>query len=172
MKFRTAYELSPRFHCCTGDGFRNTYVRKKNIDGTKALEKGKKENLSQKIQLAANGTLVSDLIRRAMDGDQYAILPSEGVITDLTRAPSSLLDAHNQIIKARSVFESLPREVRSEFGGSFSSFMRAVEDGSFTKSYKLEAKKAPLPEFSQKQVDQLTEAYKKAILSAGGKVNE
>lgn len=165
MKFRVAHTLYPRAHSPAGSRDRNTYVREVSVDGVKSLRCSGKDCLFEKIQLASRGTLVSDLIIRAQQGDTSAIMPSEGVIADLTTLPSSLLEAHNQICKARSVFASLPAEVRRDFGGSFNSFMAAVNDGSFTSTYKLTRKTEPVAAFSDKQVEQLKSIF-------GGKNNE
>lgn len=142
MNFRTAYDRGDRAISPSGSRFKATFVREINVDGVKSLKRGTDENVYQLIQIAAHGTLVSDLIARANNGDTTAIMPSEGVITDLTKMPTSLLEAHNKICLARRTYEALPAEVRQSFGNSFTSFMNAVQDGTFTKDYKLTPKKA------------------------------
>lgn len=146
MKFRSAYTIPARTGCPTGTRYRRTFSRSFDVDGKALLVEGTPEDVYAAIQVAAHGTQVADLISRANRGDTTAIPDVIANVVDLIGAPKSLLEAHNQLAQARSLYESLPVEFRQRFGSSFSSFMSACENGSFDKDFKLVKKDKPSAE--------------------------
>lgn len=139
MKFRSFSDRPARVASPSGSPERQLYTRKIDSAGNKSLEKSGKENVYLAIQLAANGNLAKDLVARATRGDESAI-PSADSLTyaDITGAPKSLLDAENRLIDARSLFDSLPVEVRNKYGNNFRNFLVAVDDGSWLSEAKAE----------------------------------
>lgn len=132
MKFRSFSNRPVRICCPAGSPERQLYTRKVDSSGNKSLERSGKENVFMAIQLAANGNLAKDLVARSLRGDESAI-PSADSLTyaDITGAPKSLLDAENRLIDARTLFESLPLDVRNKYGNNFRNFLVAVDDGSW-----------------------------------------
>lgn len=157
MKFRTAYNCSERFCSPSGSRFRKLFQRKIHSNGSKELVENGTEDTYQIIQLAAKGNLLPDLIRRSQLGDPSAIGNDIGSYPDLTRAPKNLLDAENLLLKARSIYDSLPSDTKNKYGNSYVQFLSAVDDGSFIKdSFESTAskvkKKEPTPAFTDEQI--------------------
>lgn len=163
MKFRSFSSRAAAKPSPSGSTDRQLYSRKSDFE----LVPSGKENVYQSIQLAAKGNLPLDLIRRAERGDITAIPPpisSDGVV-DLLNAPTSLMDAQNTLLHARSIFDSLPLEVRNKYGNNFNTFLSAVDDGSYLSDAVGEAKarqealdnkkavEASIPPFTKEQLD-------------------
>lgn len=125
MKFKTAYDKSDFQGSPVGSRFRKQYVS----DGTDIKECGV-EDVYDSIQKAANGRLVEDLLRRASSGDPSAIPPVVDSYTDLSKAPSDILEAHQMLKDSRASFDRLPADVKSKFNNSFDTFLKASLDGS------------------------------------------
>lgn len=167
MKFRSFSSKPAARPSPAGCSERTMYSRKVVPGGVSELVEAGKENLYQRIQLAAQGNLVLDLIRRAERGDLSAILPVDApeCIVDITNAPTSLMDAENKLIQARSFFDSLPLEVRNKYGNNFNTFLSAVDDGSYLSDAVGDAKarqealdnkkavEASVPPFTKEQLD-------------------
>lgn len=130
-KIRSAFNHGSTVCCSSGKRTLDKFRRR--IEAGKAtLVPDGVEDIYQGIQLAAQGNLVGDLIKRAGMGDDKALGVDTDSFVDLTNAPKSLLDAENRLIAAREQFDSLPLDIKKQFG-SLSAFLSAVDDGSFVK---------------------------------------
>lgn len=106
------------------------------------------------IQSQEQEASFTNILKRFECGDTSALklcdLKGDDV-KDFSNIPTSLMDAENQMIKAREYFDRLPLEVRSSYGFDNSRFLQAVVDGSFQEKYikpevdkRVNAKKAAL----------------------------
>lgn len=110
MKFRTSFDCSCSSpECCSGTRLRQLYKRV--IDeksGKPVIVPDRKEDTYQGIQISAKGRQVSELVARALRGDDNAVRPSVDSFVDLTNAPKDAMEAQNMIIRSREAFYSLP----------------------------------------------------------------
>lgn len=106
------------------------------------------------IQSQEQEASFTNILKRFECGDTSALqlcdLKGDDV-KDFSNIPTSLMDAENQLIKAREFFQKLPLEVRSSYGFDNSKFLQSVVDGSFQNKYikpevdkRVNAKKAAL----------------------------
>lgn len=120
-------------HC--GSKLRPTFVRKIDpVSGDKSLSEGLPENVYQLVQEAARGVKLSELVDRSLRGDPTAIPPSRPSLTedlDLTELPKSSGEALQAIANAKSLFEQLPSDVKSQYGNNSRLFFNALQDGTF-----------------------------------------
>ena len=84
------------------------------------------------IQASAEGAAISNIITRWRSGDDSVLHVSEGFYADITEIPSSLSEAHSALIKAQNTFNSLPLEVREQFGMNLGRFLSHVSDPNFS----------------------------------------
>lgn len=130
MKFRTMSSDRKRFPAPCGSRYAKRY--QKTVDGE--LMQAGVEDVYDSIQKAALGITLSDLIRRAENGDTSAIGEVVPSYADLSNAPKDLLEAHTMLCAARVSYDSLPLELRNSFGNSFDKFIAACADGSVVKA--------------------------------------
>ena len=137
MKFRTVFnhECDKFFESPTGSRFRCLYERTYDpVSKKKSIKKSGEEDTYRFIQECAKGNLVCDIIQRSIRGDSTAIgTVSEDMFADITQAPKSLLEAEQLLIKARSIYDSLPVDTKRASSNDFSVWLSSVNDGSFFK---------------------------------------
>lgn len=161
MKFRSLHNYGDRHVCASGSRYRTTAFRCDDYK-TDFLQVNKvADDVYKRIQEAKNGLLVSDLIQRSRLGDDSAIVASLASEVDLTNMPKDLMTAYNGLIEAQRIYDGLPSSVRYEYGNCFERFLEALNDGSFSRDYKVNrVSKAPVEaSFSDRQVEQLKSIF-------------
>lgn len=132
MKFHSFSNRPSTIVNPAGKRTRNIYIKKAG-DPEGKLVYSHTEDVYEAIQLAARGCLVKDLVRRSECGDARAIGDPTFESCDITNAPTSLLDAQNRLIQARSIFDKMPVEVKQKYNNNFAAFLESVSDGSYLK---------------------------------------
>lgn len=131
-KFYTPYNPAPRKSAPTGDMFRETFGQVIDEDGNLTVDKTGIENMYQMTQEAKPASLY-DLIESSQVDPvllRHSIDVNEEMIQDFTSMPRTLAEAHNLILRGQRAYDSLPVEVRDEFG-SAGKMMSSLADGSF-----------------------------------------
>lgn len=77
-----------------------------------------KINIYDKIQAAAEGTTIKEIINRFQQGDLEALNQAAKQYADTTGLPKTLAEAHQRIIDAEAMFMKLPPEIREKFNHS------------------------------------------------------
>ena len=132
MKFRTAYSPSETKPSPAGDRLRKLYRRELDSEKNSQLVEDGVEDTYLFIQEAAKGSTVAELVSRFNRGDLSAVTPlSEDFLINTVDSPSNLMEAKNLMIRARSVFDSLPKDVRDRYNSNFNTFLSAVDSGQF-----------------------------------------
>lgn len=132
MKFRSAYSPSEGKPSPSGERLRKLYRRELDSQKNSRLVEDGVEDTYLFIQEAAKGATVAELVSRFNRGDLSAVTPlSEDFLINTVDAPSSFMEAQNLMIRARSVFDSLPKEVRDRYNSNFNTFLSAVDSGAF-----------------------------------------
>lgn len=132
MKFRSFSDQPGTIPSPAGKKTRNIFI-KKAADPDGKLVYSHTEDVYESIQLAARGCLVKDLVSRADRGDSSAIGNPAFESSDITNAPTSLMDAQNRLIEARSIFDKFPADVKKKYDNNFSTFLAAVSSGDYLK---------------------------------------
>jgi hypothetical protein len=135
VKFHSFFNRPGTIPSPAGKTTRNIYV-KKAADPEGKLVYSHTEDVYEAIQLAARGCLVKDLVSRSERGDTSAIGNPDFQSSDITNAPTSLMDAQNRLIEARSIFDKFPADVKKKYDNNFASFLAAVSSGEYLKTAK------------------------------------
>lgn len=107
--------------------------------GKPYLKKVKNENIYERIQTAAEGVTLKELIKR------YNIDPSEsakhiesatGEILDYTNLPQNMLEALETSIQAKNIFELAAPEIKQKFNNNYTEFLAAASTGNLQKALK------------------------------------
>lgn len=128
---------------CSGSPEKTVYRRCVDAAGVRTLQACGTKNTYREIQENVHGVTVQDILARALVGDSTDYSADPSAFVDLTTAPKNLMEAQNQIIRSRDVFNSLPVDVRKSYDNNFSTWLTAVNDGSFLQRYSKKAEEDP-----------------------------
>lgn len=166
MRYRSLASHSHNIRSPHGSDIYVDLVRSKDKNGVDCLIKGCEHKISDELRAAARGCDLESIVKRSFMGDVNAIRPvSDDSFADVTKMPTSLVDAEMQIIRARETFDSLPLDLRERYGFNAMKFCQALADGSY---FKLIAKKSADNSSSTLSKDEIA-ALKKIV--AGGSSN-
>lgn len=129
--FFTAYNTRGTQPSPTGDGYEPTFEYKVNNKGVKELVQTGKTCVYDKIQASAAQCEVYSILERFDNGDYSVLDKAKGQFGDFTQFPKTLAERQQQLIDAETMFNQLPKDVRKEFGHSFTQFLASFEDGSY-----------------------------------------
>lgn len=123
MSFISAYSERKTTFEPVGSKFMDTYEYSIDEKGHKSLVKTGEKDIYTPIQESLEGTLIENVLQRAMLGDPLALDQVHGQYIDTTEMPANLAEAQNKIISLKNQFNSLPIELRKEFDFSPEKFI-------------------------------------------------
>lgn len=122
IPFKTAYGERVRHYVPTGDGMQDLYEYQIDKFGQKVLVCVGQTNLYEKIQESLEETKIENILNRVAMGDQTVMRP-DGIYSDLTEAPKSLIEAMQQMQKLENLWNNLPIDTKRYYGMSLESFI-------------------------------------------------
>lgn len=125
MKFKTQYDARERIVTNPGDPIHITYAGHYDEKGRVVLEESGRENIYDQIQSYAESCDIHVLMNRYLNGDVSALSKAQGQYLDVTDFPKTYAEMLNFVNDMEKQFMSLPAQVRSEFGNSFSEYLAA-----------------------------------------------
>lgn len=164
MKFRTAYSPQVRKPSSSGDVWKKKYIRHIDENGKRTIIESAPENLHNFIQASRNGICPEELYKRFTMGDTSAIMPDLSSYADLSNAPSSLEEAQKHVIKCKSLYDSLPKNVKAFYDNDITKLVSAIDDRSFFNKWSDKPVKQIVSgnesSFSGSEIEQLKEMLK------------
>lgn len=153
-------------------------------NGRRFLAADKPVDVFNLIQSHKEECAIENIIRRAVEGDFYALNAAKGYFEDITNCPSSIAEAQQYIIDAKNKFEELPKEVKAKF--EYNAEMYVAEMGNDPDSWikkmgyadkielqkKAEAAEAKFQGDLQKAVENLAGGIGTVVNNTGGETNE
>lgn len=117
VKFKTQFDEEERehFYCHAGDKVEIRHSPKVDANGRRELIPDKKVAVWDLIQSHKEECEIENIIRRAVEGDAYALNAKEGIYADITNCPSTIAEAQQFIINAKEDFEKLPKDIKQKF---------------------------------------------------------
>lgn len=143
MKFRTQFDEHQDFFTEPGDPVKILYGPKFNDDGVMDLIETGQEDLYGYIQSHAMSVDIHVILQRFQDGDVTALTRVQGAYGDFTQMPKTYAEMLNSMIAAESYFNSLPVDVRAEFGHSFQQFLASIDQPDFAERMGKHVESAP-----------------------------
>lgn len=156
IKFRTAYTERKRANCPSGSRFKNEYAYERDEFGKKKLIKTGETDLYAKIQEGAEDTKLDNIIAKITQGDTSMVRP-DGIYGDLTQAPSSLLEAMQQIQKLENIWGSLDNDIKRKYNFDMEEFIGASDTEEWARDMGLlapEPKPEPAPVEKEGKADE------------------
>lgn len=156
MTFYTAYtrpktEASPA-------GAKEEPVYKMEIEvktGKKQLIQKGFTNIYNIIQESLEQSKIENIIRRATEGDPYALNVMNGQYIDTTEVPATLAEAQAFVIKAKQEFDTLPINIRRKFDMSAEKYIATYGTAGWIEA--LEITKKPAEKPTEKPAEKPTE---------------
>lgn len=115
----------------TGSTVKVKYSPRIDDRGVLVLVETGKEDLSAYINSFAEECDIHVIMKKFANGQTDVLSKVQGTYGDFTGAPTSLADMFNRVKAGEEVFNSLPAEVKKEFGNSFTEFAVATGEKDF-----------------------------------------
>lgn len=185
VMFRTQQNAhEKRYYAPVGEKIEIRHSAKMDINGRRYLAADKPVDIFNLIQSHKEECAIENIIRRAIEGDAYALNARAGQYIDITNCPSSIAEAQQYIIDAKARFEKLPKDIKAKF--EYNAEMYVSEMGNNPESwiekmgYKDKMKLAKEQEEAtakfevdlQKAVENLASGAGTVVNNAGGESNE
>lgn len=120
MEWRTQYERgSTEYYSCAGNSIRTLYSSKVNDKGVLELQMVGEEDTYPLIQSYKDSCSINYLLAKYANGDVNALSKVQGVYGDFTELPKSFAEVLQRVIDGENFFNSLPLDVRQQFGNDF-----------------------------------------------------
>lgn len=114
-----------KFASCSGKPYKVVYSPHVMPNGEVELVESGKENLQEFYNSYAESTDIHEILHRYQDGDVSALNARTPMYGDFTTMPTTLAEFMQLDIDARTLFETLPAEVRQEFDNDVGKFLAA-----------------------------------------------
>lgn len=120
-----------RFTPSSTDGLAPVYEERFDSNGAIHLVETGKTDLNAFIQASKESTLVYNILDRFQRGDVGVLDQVRGFFADVTDMPNSLMEAHQLVTRIANGFDSLPSDIKSEFGNDVNGMLKAIDNGKF-----------------------------------------
>lgn len=112
----------------TGNGYETKFEFEFNENGEKVLVAKGVINVYERIQSHKDSVSLDKMIERfTLTGDYSHLVNKEGNYLNILNAPKSLMDAQNTILKASSLFDNLPANIKQIYSNNFSVFLNSLQ---------------------------------------------
>lgn len=115
VKFYNAYNRPITSAAPAGSKEEPVYRMDIDLKGNKTLIQTGYTNIYDIIQESLEQSKIENIIRRATEGDPYALTIMNGQYIDTTDLPNTLADAQRFVIRAKEEFDQLPINIRRQF---------------------------------------------------------
>lgn len=115
MQFKIAGDRNA-YHVPAGEQYAIRYIMQYDKDGHKHLIENGKRDLQEIIQKDLESTKIQNIIARCVNPEELHMLQKSTV--DITRMPTTMMEANNLMIAARAEFDALPLEIKRYYGNS------------------------------------------------------
>lgn len=123
MKFRTKFSERKRVFSQVGDRCKVLYSLALDENGREVLKKSGMTDLKNEIQSHHDSVCLDMILMRYMQGDESALNKVEGFYADVSNMPVKLNDVLNLAREGKSIFDSLPTDVKEVFGNDYMMFL-------------------------------------------------
>lgn len=130
MEFRNKYSRLKQF-TEPGNPIKNEYAGKLDKNKNLVIEKTGEINLYAYINSFAESVDINLLLARFVAGDKEALMQRAGEYLDLSNVPSNLNDYIEFQRSTEALFNTLPVEVKKQFGNNVVNFLSQVGEPSW-----------------------------------------
>lgn len=120
--FRTAFNHNHSINSPVGNSLREVKQLRVTETGKKYLCCIGEVNEKEKICSFARSVDLKALVRRAQNGDPFALDKRRGFFADMSGAPKTLTECYSMLSKAEDVFNNLKPDIKSNYN-DFADFL-------------------------------------------------
>lgn len=145
--WKTQFENNGRIRSVHGDREHVLYGAVYDESGRIRLEEKGTESLYDFIQSHADSVDIHVILKRFANGETDVLSKVQGFYGDFSQLPTDYAQMLNTVKAGEEMFNSMPVEVRAEFGHSFNEFMTSLCDGTLMErlGYPSPSEPDPLP---------------------------
>lgn len=133
ITYYSAYNTPKTQAAPAGNKEEPVYTMTIDKEGNKKLIKTGMTNIYEIIQEHLEQSKIENIIRRATEGDPYALNVINGQYIDATDLPTSLAEAQSFVIRAKGEFDQLPINIRRSFDMSAEKYIAAYGTSNWLK---------------------------------------
>lgn len=115
MQFKIAGDRKAH-HAPSGERYAIRYIMQYDKNGHKHLIENGRTDLQEIIQKDLESTKIQNIIARCVNPEELHMLQKTTV--DITKMPTTMMEANNLMIAARQEFDALPLEIKRYYGNS------------------------------------------------------
>lgn len=115
MQFKIAGDRKAH-HAPSGERYAIRYIMQYDKSGHKHLIENGRTDLQEIIQKDLESTKIQNIIARCVNPEELHMLQKATV--DITKMPTTMMEANNLMIAARQEFDALPLEIKRYYGNS------------------------------------------------------
>ena len=132
--FKTWHDQRDRVHCNSGDPEKILYSPEFDRNGVMTLKESGRENLYDFIQSHRDSVDLHKILDRFQSGDVSVLSRVQGSFGDFSQFPQTYAELLNQVIAGEQTFNSLPLDIREQFGHSFHAWLAQAGSESWLKA--------------------------------------
>ena len=127
MSWPTQYTPHERVHCSAGSREHVLYTPRFDAAGNFELVESGKEDRYAEIQSHKDSCDINLIVERYASGDQTVLARRQAMYMDVTEMPKTYSELLNLVATGEKQFNSLPLEVKEEFGNSYHRYLSAMD---------------------------------------------
>lgn len=131
MDFKTQYDKHDRVYTKSGEFIKPNLVPEIDKYGNVEIKSNGDIDLYAQIQSWRDECDINILMAKFTNGDKTALMQRAGAYLDLADIPDNFNDILNLTTKAGALFDSLPVEVKQQFGNNVNNFLANAKTEEF-----------------------------------------
>ncbi len=125
--FDTQFTFRDRVTCCPGERLVPRFRSEVTAKGDVTLIPDGDDNLYEYIQSFKESCDINNIVARFARGDVDALNRVQGTYFDAVGMPTTYAELLNTVIAGRELYDSLPLEVKEQYGFSFERWMSSLD---------------------------------------------
>lgn len=123
IPYRLQTDEHKHYHAPAGEKIEIRHRAEMDINGRRKLIPDVKINIWDIIQSHAEECEIENIVRRALNGDPFALNKKVGNFMDLTEMPRTIAEAQQLVINLKEQFEKLPADIKQKFDNNAEIFV-------------------------------------------------
>ena len=115
IPYRLQTDEHKHYYAPAGERIEVRHRAEMDANGRRKLVPDVKVNIWDMIQSHAEECEIENIIRRALNGDPFALNKKNGNYMDITEMPKSIAEAQQLVINLKLQFDKLPLEIKNKF---------------------------------------------------------
>lgn len=133
VTFKTKYHDHSRVFQHPGNPVKELYSPRYDDHGNLDLQVTGEEDLYGYIQSHKESCDIHMILERFAAGEEDVLSRAQGFYADMSGMPKTYMEVLNSVIAGEHAFDSLPAEIKQQFGNSFAVWMSQMDSPDFSR---------------------------------------